>query len=194
MLTSTLIRRHINSIPVGTLFSTRDFLHYGLRSTVDHLMWFLVKTEQIMRVARGIFVKPGTGNFKMPTAMEIAAAKAKAFGKEIYTHGRDAAYDMDLEESGNSDLVFTVNGRSTSFDTIHGRVYFSGTNSKAVKKANNPVALIVRALKYFDVEPTKAVIAKILNPLGRTQRNDLKQDVKWMPAWISDPFVRFWYL
>jgi Family of unknown function (DUF6088) len=193
MLTTARIRRHINSIPAGTPFSTREFLHYGLRSTVDHIMWCLVHTKQIIRLTRGVFTKPPTGSLKLPTAMDIAATKAKAFGKEIYTHGRDAAHNLKLVESGNNEMVFTVNGRSTSFLTIYGRVYFSGTNSKNVKKGNNPVALIVRALQYLNIELTKPLLSKITEPLGRTQRNDLKQDVRWMPARMSDPFIRFWY-
>jgi hypothetical protein len=193
MLTRTLIRHHINAMPAGTPFSTRDLLQYGLRNTVDQFTWFLVKTNQLMRLARGIFLKPPEGKFKLPTATEIAAVKAKAFGKELFTHGRDAAHAMELEEAANTELTFSVKGGSTSFDTIYGRIYFRGTISKAIKKGNNPVGLIVRVLKHLDVELTRPLLSKVTEGLGRSQRNDLKQEVKWMPAWMSDAFISFWY-
>jgi hypothetical protein len=193
MHTKELVNRHINSLPSGTLFSTRDLLHYGLRRNIDQMMYMKVKIGELLRLARGIFIKPPRGNFTLPTAMEIAAAKAKAFGKEIFTHGVDAAHAMKLAKSKNSHTTFTVNGRSTSFQSVHGRIYFSGTNSKDVKKANNPVGLIIRALKQTNVQLDRAALEKATAGLMRTERNELKQDLKGMPAWMSDAFIRFWY-
>jgi hypothetical protein len=192
MLTKELVNRHINSLPTGQLFATRDLLHYGLRNHIDQMMYVKVKTGELLRLARGIFMKPPIGAYKLPTAIEIAAAKAKAFGKEILTHGLDAAHAMKLVESKNN-ATFTVNGRTTSFWSIHGRIYFEGTSSKSIKKANNPVALIVRALQQENVKLDRSTLEKVTGELTRTERNDLKQDLKWMPAWISDAFIRFWY-
>jgi hypothetical protein len=193
MHTRELVHRHINSLPLGTLFATRDLLHYGLRCSIDQMMYVMVKAGDLLRLARGIFMKPPMGDFKLPTAFEIAAAKAKAFGKEILTHGIDAAHAMKILESKNSHTTFSVNGRTTSFWSVHGRIYFEGTNSKDIKKANNPVALIVRALKQKNVELTLSVLEKATSGLMRTERNQLKQDLRWMPGWMSDAFIKFWY-
>lgn len=109
MFTKTLILAHIYSLPDGTPFSTRDLLNYGLRNTIDRTMHFLVKAGEIMRLARGVFMKPAE---EVPSAEEIAATKARAFGKEIYIPGRDAARKMKLRERTNTAerLVFVING------------------------------------------------------------------------------------
>jgi hypothetical protein len=193
MYTRASIRRHINSIPAGKSFSTRDFLNYGLRAAVDQTLYVMVKAEEIVRVARGIFIKPPKGRCELPSAMEIAATKAKAFGKQIYTHGRDAAKAMKLVESGNGEPTFTTNGRSTSFFSIHGRIYFKGTNAKDITKANSRVGLIIRALKQVGrYALDRSALAKVMDGLARSDRNELRQSMNWMPSWMSDAFMRSW--
>ncbi len=194
MYTRSLIRRHINSEPLGTIFSNRDFLQHGLRATVDQALWVMKKRGEILALARGLFMKMPDGDFELPSAKQIAEAKARAFGKEIYTAGADASRDIKISAGNKAKIEFSFNGRSTSFDSVHGRIHFQGTTSKNVKAGDAPAGLITRALKALSsVKLNHQLLATISARLMRTQRSNLKQQMRWMPAWISDAFFKFWY-
>jgi hypothetical protein len=153
----------------------------------------LVKVELLIRLARGVFMKPTPESVPRPSAKKIAEIKAKAFGKEIHTHGADAAHLMKLTADKNQNVTFTVSGRTTSFASIHGRITLRGTTAKDVRKGNNPVGLIVRALKHLGSHKlTMQVIERVTHDLMRTERNKLRREVKWMPAWMGDKFITFW--
>jgi hypothetical protein len=154
----------------------------------------LVKIELLIRLARGVFMKPTPEGVPRPSAQKIAETKARAFGKEILAHGADAAHFLKLAPAQKPNTTFTVNGRTTSFVSIHGRIIFRGTTAKDVRKGNNPVGLIVRALKHLGRHKlTMQVVERVTYGLMRTERNKLKLDVKWMPAWMGDEFITFWY-
>ncbi len=194
MNTRGLIRSHIGALADGELFTTRDLLEYGLRASIDQLMHLMVKTEQLVRLARGVFMKPTPEGVPYPSAQKIAAAKAKAFGKEIHTDGADAAHRMKLAPAGNKNTTFTVNGRTTSFFSVRGRITLRGTTAKDIRKGNTPVGIIVRTLKHLGKNKlTDEVIERVMSGLMRTERNKLRRDVKWMTAWIGDAFIRFWF-
>ncbi|MFY0104189.1 hypothetical protein ABTP95_20360, partial [Acinetobacter baumannii] len=81
MSTMARIRRLISSIQLGELFTTRNCLSFGSRGSVDQSLYSLVKSGTIVRVVRGVFMRPGSD---MPTALQLAKIKAESFGKRIY--------------------------------------------------------------------------------------------------------------
>src|SRR5437016_2075923 len=84
MATTALIREHLSGLPVEALFTTRDLLCFGLRSTVDNALSAMVKAGEIMRVTRGVFcMKERTTPVTVP---EVAITKAESFGRKIITH------------------------------------------------------------------------------------------------------------
>src|SRR5277367_596139 len=112
MYTATLIRRHIHQLKEDKPFSVRDFLNYGSRNAVDQVFHRLVKSGQIIRVARGLFVKHTS---PMPSILDVALAKALAFGKTIVTHGSQAAHQLSLCANTADESVYACNGSSSSF-------------------------------------------------------------------------------
>src|SRR5579883_1258749 len=81
---------YINGLPPDTLFTTRDVLHCGLRSSVDTVICRLVRMQLIERHARGVFLRT-RGKTKEPTLLDIATVKAKSFFRQIYTTGAQTA-------------------------------------------------------------------------------------------------------
>src|SRR5688572_12802285 len=95
MSTKSRILRHINSLPAGEPFTTRDLVIYGTRSSVDQSVYRLVKTGIIRRLAWGVFVKPALG--QEPIAIErVALVKARAFGRKLFAHAADVALKLGL--------------------------------------------------------------------------------------------------
>jgi len=82
-----LIRKHLILLEPGEIFTTRDLLSYGKRSTVDVATHLLVKTGYLTRLAFGVFVVTHSSKPSY-SAEEIVSRKAIAFGKEVYAHAK----------------------------------------------------------------------------------------------------------
>src|SRR5579883_3317954 len=89
---------YINGLPPDTLFTTRDVIHCGIRSSVDSAISRLVRMQLIERHARGVFMRT-RGKTKEPSIFEIASIKARSFFRQIYTTGAQIACQLLNSES-----------------------------------------------------------------------------------------------
>src|SRR5271155_2175776 len=113
MGTTSNIISHINRLSKDQIFTTRELLSYGSRTAIDKALGRMVKSERIVRLCRGVFIRdPG---LKKPTALEVARAKAHAFGKRIAVYGANIAKELGLVDFFPTEPVFLVSGRSSSF-------------------------------------------------------------------------------
>lgn len=189
MHTITCIRKHINLLPPGVPFATRHLLSYGSRESVDQALYRLVKQNHITRLARGIFVKPASDE-KLPSVQEIAATKALAFGKKIFTHALDAAYKLGVTKRGNQQHIFAIKGQTRSFQSVFGKIILKGTTAKDAKLKDKWIGLIIRAVRRLgNNKATIEMLTQIIRKLGRAERKNLHYFMPYMPAWMSDNFA-----
>lgn len=89
------IRRHIAGLPEGAIFRTKDVLQCGMRNAIDQTLWRMVKSKEIERLARGLFVSTRTRKLDY-SDYEIAVAKTKGFGNQIVLTGQECAEELGL--------------------------------------------------------------------------------------------------
>jgi len=200
------IRKHILGLPLNEICFTRDFLAYGQRTTIDTSLWRLVGRGMLLRVADGIFVREGS---KIPTLEEIVKAKAAKFGKQIVefcgkfadklTSGHD---DWRSESSCSDDVgsdnpdiqIFGTDAQTSSFDTIHGRVKLVRVAGRKRSMGECKAAKATRALWHMKKrrmkDPDISWTTTALSTLNRDDRQKLTALIRWMPAWLSNQFVR----
>ena len=191
MSASSYIRKHINSLEKGQIFTTREMLNYGSRAAVDNTLFRMVDKGLIDRLTSGVFVKP---DHKGPniTAWQVACVKAKAFGKKIVRHEADIAADLDLEVEPNEKIVFRVSGRSTHFRFGLKVIHFKGTSQKTLMLGNSKAGEMLRALHY--VLPVKQWLTATRHHvrtvaaagLNRFDRIEIRRSCPWIPSWLSD--------
>ncbi len=149
-----------------------------------------------MRVARGVFVKPtadGT-KAKLPSLLQIAITKARAFGKELFIHGQNAAHRFQLNQSSQDPCIFIASGHSTSFwcrslEFNDATIHFKSASPRKMKLADRLPGQIIRAFQHigprlFDL----STWSKVRQRLNQTEYDDLKNAIKWMPMWMSDVY------
>jgi hypothetical protein len=112
------IRGHIARLDFDKILLTGDLLEYGSRASVDVALSRLVGAKVLLRVANGVFVRAGS---KIPTAEEIAKAKAERFGKTMGAYKGNLSGEVHLG-GDREPYLYATDGRTSSFGTIHGRV------------------------------------------------------------------------
>lgn len=201
MDTITLIRRYTASLPAGKPFATKELLPYGLRNTIDSCLSRLVRSGYLTRLSRGIFVityKLTEKNF--PTAQVVAVTKAKAFGKQLFLHGADAAKNLALFDKDSTESTFATFGKSSSFEFLNTRIYLNGIAQSQSHFGDSLCGQIIRGIIYMakeftdrkgaGIENTKEMLSKIMGNLNRIERIDLCLAAQGMPAWLSDQLFK----
>lgn len=89
------IRRHIAGLQEGEIFRTKDVLQCGMRNAIDQTLWRMVRSNEIERLARGLFVSTRTRKLEY-SDYEIAVAKTKGFGNQIVVTGQECAAELGL--------------------------------------------------------------------------------------------------
>lgn len=184
---TAFIYRHIARLPKGQLFTTRELLPYGSRAAVDQALCRMVKSGWIVRLARGVFSRNASIRHSI---WQIARVKARAFGKQIASHGSEIARELGLVAEGKRDEhVFSVNGRSSSFRAGNQVVRLKGTGPRRMRIGNTQAGKAVKAFWHIgNAASSNTQVAAAFQTLGRVERARLTQLSVWAPAWLCSRF------
>ncbi len=181
---SGYIHLHIMRLPMTQIFTTRELLQYGTRGAVDQALYRMVESGFITRLARAVFVKDASFS---PTVEEITEAKMTAWNKLIFTHADNLLATLKLAPKKDSDAyVVAVDGPSSSFQTVAGRVELKGIGKRKVGLNESKVGQIVYALWHIGrTDCTEHEIKMATEKFSRPQREELRRSSALMPAWLN---------
>lgn len=183
--TTSSILRFINSLPRDTLFFTRDCLRFGIRSAVDQCLSRLVKEEFIVRIARGCFMKFRYGQ-RLPSAAVIAYAKAAAFNKQLFVHGKNALHILAANPDHPFPTTFATAGATSSFWSLQGRIFVQRRAPRKLVLGESAHALLIRGLWDYRSEALASHLKLFWkDKLGRSGWTDLEESTRFMPDWLA---------
>lgn len=188
-----MIREHINRLPMEVLFTTRDLLNYGPRPAIDNSIYSLVRSGEIVRIARGVFAS--SKRTTEVSTLEVATVKAKSFGRTIISHARDVAWQLGLVDPLDKNLqpTFATNGRTSRFRFGAITIHFKGTSPRKMSLGDSRTGQTIRALCHIGKEriSLENVEAAIEN-LSADERTRAGNLCAFMPAWLSNFFYEFY--
>jgi len=195
MPTMALIISFFKSKGSEVLITTRELLKFGLRSCVDSCVFELVKDQVIVRVARGVFHLAGRNT---PVGIEeVAAVKARAFGRDIMKDACRIAEELDLCPKSQSEIVqhsFQIDGRSSAFKFGTITIKLKGTSKKNFALGDTPEGQALRALlamgKGF---VTEDIFERTMQKLPTTQQLSVLNSCSFVSAWLGDLMLRWFF-
>jgi hypothetical protein len=192
MSATAFIRRFVFSLKDGEIFSTRDCLDFGSRSAVDHALARLVKKGIIRRLARGIFACD-PDSLRSYSFLDIAKLKGEAFGRKITSHPNSIASQLGLQEydkaSPRTDAFFSTDGPTTKFKFGDTTIHLKHAAPRKLRLATSKAGHTLRALWHLGkTRVDEYVIEQACQFFFREDRADLRMNMRWIPAWLSDSF------
>jgi len=189
MYTACFIRRHIFRLPSGRLFTTRELLGYGTRVAVDQTISKLVRKGIIVRLARGVFTRQDSDLTNI-SAIDVARVKAQSFGKQIAAWGGQLARELGLPSDAEPEQIFSVNGSSSSFKFGKITIHFRKTAARKLRFGDSRSGQALRALWHLGRrQVNRAQIRLATDRWLRTDRDEARLIVCWLPAWLSSYFM-----
>jgi len=195
-MTIHFIRRYIQLLEEGQIFTTRDVLQFGQRGAVDKVLSRLVFAGRIRRLARGVFVKDSTF-LRQFSDLEIATAKAQAFGRRILQaplpviHNNNPKFGKPV-----CDKTFYIDGHSSKFKIGETTITFKHSAPRKLKLTETKAGETARALWNMGQMLVDGYTLMNATTWFLFTRNDsiiFRKNMRWMPAWLSDQVKpRYW--
>jgi len=183
----------------GKVYFASDFVLYGEAKAVQKVLERLVKSDMLLRLARGIYYYPkidkelGLGVL-YPSWEDVAYAIAKRDKARIVPTGIYALNRLGLSTQVPMNFVFLTDGTPRRINTGKGKgILFKHTAPKNLAFRNEIVMLIVFALKEIGKDKVaQEQSERIKQILQQVPKELVLQDAKLMPAWAKSLIMKLY--
>jgi hypothetical protein len=183
----------------GQGYFSSDFASYGEAKAVSKALERLVKSEVLLRVARGFYYYPKIDNkfgfgVLYPSWEEVAQAIAKRDKARIVPTGVYAQNQLGLSTQVPMNIVFLTDGTPRRINIGKGKgILFKHTAPKNLAFQSELAMLIVFALKEIKQENvTQEHLDIIKSLLQKAPKKEIMDDAKLMPAWIKSIILKMY--
>ena len=172
----------------GTLFFTDNFLAFGNSKAVNKVLERLVEKGEIVRVATGIYTRPGKSELLgvvLPGIEEIAKAISKRDKARIVPTGSYSLHALGLSTQIPLNVVYLTDGAARKVKMGKQTITFKRSTPKNLA-ARGPISkLVIQALKSIGKEKVTAQEEeKIRELLKKERKTYLEHDILLAPEWI----------
>ncbi len=192
MNTTKKIREKIENLPKGQPVTTREFLQFGPRASVDQALSRFVKAGVLSRPVRGVYLRPKINPYVgevPPEPIKVAKAIAKNEGAVVQVHGAEALRQMGLSTQAPVKPIFYTSGNSRKFSIGNLEVIMKKVSQRKLALAGQRAGVALTALWSLGKERvTVATIEKIRDRLSPREFESLRSTTS-MPGWMNEKFL-----
>lgn len=172
----------------GTLFFVENFLTIGTAKTMAKALERLTKQGELVRVARGIYVRPEIDPVIGPITPGIEAvaeAIARRDKARIMPTGAYALNRLGLSTQVPLNVVYLTDGAARKIKIGKRTITFKKATPKNVAAIGEISGLAIQALKSIGKKKVGTdEIMKIQEQLKKEKITHLKHDIRLAPDWI----------
>lgn len=175
---------HMTGLPEGAAVSAKSLLHLGNRAAIDQALSRLAKREQLIRIGRGIYMRPIVSRFgTRAPSLEQAIAAHK--GEIIVSNGAAAANALGLTRQVPVRLVYLTSGRSRKVNLGKQVVELRHAPRWQLTLANRPAGEFKRALAWIGPEKADAAIKTLKRKMPPGVFGNLITAAPQLPTWLA---------
>lgn len=181
------ILEHAEGLPEGTPICAKELLHLGSRAAVDQALSRLVKRGQMMRVGRGLYVRPVESRFgkRAPSASRVVENIAQITGEAIAPHGAAAANKLGLTTQVPVRSVYLTSGRSRRLKFGSQVVELRHAPHWQFALGNQSSGDVLRALAWLGPEKAGAALRTLKRKLSASELQAIAAARAVLPAWLA---------
>ena len=172
----------------GTLFFTDSFTTIANTKAISKALERLVKSKELYRVARGMYVRPTEDKYigiVMPSIEDIALAIAKRDKARIVPTGSYAMYRLGLTTQVPMNIVYYTDASGRKIKIGKQTITFKRASAKNLAYIGDISKLAVLALRSIGKDKvTEEEVQKIKELLNNEKPFHLQHDLKLAPHWI----------
>lgn len=173
----------------GVVIFVSDFSDYGSAESVKKALLRLNEKETIVRLAHGIYLYPKVDKelgILFPSTEDIALAIARRDKVRIIPTGVQALNKLGLSTQVPMKLVYLTDGGTRNIKVGKRTISFKNTSPKNLFMKGEISSMVIQALKTIgNSKLDDSTLLKIQNILKKEKKDNIINDAKLAPVWIS---------
>jgi hypothetical protein len=175
------------TLPEGALISAKELLHLGSRAAVDQALKRLEARNELMRLVRGVYVRPVKTRFgvRAPSAEKVVEGIAATRAETVVAHGAAAANSLGLTTQVPTKLVFLTSGKSRQLKLGAQVVEMKHAPQWMLLPSQRAAGEAVRALAWIGQRGAPQALETLKKNLSKTTVEELIALRPALPGWLS---------
>jgi Family of unknown function (DUF6088) len=175
------------TLPEGALIGAKELLHLGSRASVDQALKRLEARNELMRLVRGVYVRPVKTRFGMraPSAEKVVEGLAASRAETVVTHGAAAANSLGLTTQVPTKLVYLTSGKSRRLMLGAQIVEMKHAPQWMLLPSQRAAGEAVRALAWIGQRGAPQALERLKKKLPQATVEELIALRPALPGWLA---------
>lgn len=190
-----LVKNQLNRIPRGIPFTIQSMGASASYGNARQVLSRLVKTGEIMRATRGLYVRPKESPYfgkVLPGTEVVVKAVSKQTGETITPHGAEAVRMLQLSTQVPMRPIYYTSGTSRKIKVGKQIITLKHICPRKQIKPGTVTCTVITALWYLGKHNmNETVVKKIKEQLSERQFSDVLNNTNKMPVWMADAFKQY---
>lgn len=178
--------------PEATPIQAEDLLHLGDRAAVSRALSRLARSERLMRICRGVYMRPIETRFglRAPRREKALAALSKLWNETIVPNGGDAANWLGLTTQNTVRSVYLTSGPDRLLHFGAHCVELRHAPSWQLAAPNRNAGTVIRAVAWLGPHEIEESLDAVLPTLSGEDLSELLAARTVLPPWMAEPLGR----
>jgi len=183
------IMEHAEALPEAAPICPGALLHLGKRAAVDQALSRLARREELLRVCRGVYMRPIWTEFgvRAPSPPKVIAALSALWGETIVPSGGAAANFLRLTTQVPIRMVYLTSGPSRKLRLFKLVLELRYAPRWQLVAPGRPAGLAVRALAWMGPHEIEEGLDIIKRNLSEEDLAELAATRAILPSWMAGP-------
>ena len=178
--------------PEATPIQADDLLHLGDRATVARALSRLARSGRLLRICRGVYMRPIQTRFglRAPSLEQAITALAGLWGETIVSNGGDAANWLGLTTQNAVRTVYLTSGPDRLLHFGAHQVKLLHAPHWQLGAARGTAGTVIRAISWLGPHEVERCLDAVLPKLSRKDVDELVAAQDVLPKWMAEPLSR----
>lgn len=183
------IMEYADAKPEATPVQSNDLLDLGNRAAVSRALSRLACSNRLLRICRGIYMRPIQTRFGpcAPRLDQAIARLASLWGEIIVSNGGDAANWLGLTTQNPVRTVYLTSGPDRLLHFGAHQVRLRHAPRWQLAAADGTAGMVIRAISWLGPREVERTLDAVLPKLSRKDIGELAAAQTLLPKWMSDP-------
>jgi len=189
---ATAVINHFGKAPEGAPVAAKELLHLGSRAAVDQTLSRLVRSGRLIRVSRGLYVRPIEGRFgiRPPEPANVVQAMVEQRGESVVPHGAAAANELGLTTQVPVREVYLTSGPTRKLKLGNQLIEFRHAPAWQLALPGRKAGAVIRALAWLGPQQASHAIEAVRGRLPESERNAIVELRRMLPTWMAQQVSR----
>jgi len=185
---STRILEEVVALPAAALIYAKRLLHLGSRAAVDQTLSRLARRGQLLRVGRGLYMRPLETRFgrRTPSVEVVLNALQAETGETITPSGAAAANTLGLITQVPVRTIYLTSGPSRRLRLGTQTVELKHASPWQLTLPGRPAGEVIRALAWFGRERGPDLTSQLKQTLSPETVQELSSARGRVPTWVAE--------